>query len=56
MAGDRVEQALALAREARAHAYAPYSGVPDGCVVSDLDGVTESARVGDVGPRLPHKP
>jgi cytidine deaminase len=133
MADDRVEQALALAREASSRAYAPYSGfqmgaavgtvsgalvpgalvenvslglamcaervalfsavaqgagLPDllvlvsprtsgrltypcgAClqvaleladadlevVVSDLGGVTERARLGDLGPRLPHKP
>src|SRR5262245_30237214 len=133
MADDRVEQALALARDVAARSYAPYSGFQMGAVVgtvsgalvpgtlvenislglamcaersalfsavaqgaglpellvllsprtsgrltypcgaclqvalelggadlevvvSDLDGVTERARLGDLGPHLPHKP
>src|SRR5262245_11776313 len=31
-------------------------GVDLEVVVSDLDGVTERARLGDLGPHLPHKP
>jgi cytidine deaminase len=38
MAGDRVEQALSLAREASARAYAPYSGFQMGAAVGTVSG------------------